>query len=355
MRVFIAGVSGETQYVPSLASAFELTREKGDELFIEWKSRGDVAREGMLDTFLKRPEFDAMLLLDLDQKHPKNMLEQLRSHDLDMVTAHAYRRGANPIQSLCYELTGDGSYPYLPYLFPPTEGLHEIAIAGFGCVLIKRHVLEAVQNSLPKGESAFAIGKMVELTGEHDNWGSDFRFFMMARKMGYKLYLDASLESKHATIVWLDHDKAKRLANYQKWADAAHELLMERIQLRGMDIEALKQRRRMLEARLEDAKQKAQPYMHKEDDASQQILAEISLAIYELDGRLKEVGAWIEWFEKYPKIQRPDQLPTTENMPLVDHMEGMSGEELKAERDQMYRSNADELIEMLPAKGQGRP
>lgn len=359
MKVFIAAVSSETQHVGSLSSIFELNRGSGDELFLEHKTRGDVARESMADEFLRRPEFDALLMLDADQRHPKIMLDVLRKDmqdgDLDMVCAHYYRRDTNPVQSLCYELTGDETYPFLPILHPPTEGLHEIAVTGLGCVLIHRRVMEGLAATLPNGASPFAIGTLPDEGNDHQNWGSDFRFFIMARRLGFKLWLDARLESLHAVNIWLGHNAANKLVNYTKWADAAQELLDERIKLHGMDIEALKQRRRILQAREEGLLQQAEPFKQKRDSESIQALTDISLAIYEVGGRLKEVEAWLDWMEKYPRIERPDQLPTTENTPVQNHMEGMDEESLKAERRELYRNQGQEIVDELPnLRGQGR-
>ena len=82
MKVFIAAVSSEMQHVGSLTSCYELKKEEGDALYIEHRTRGDVAREAMLDSFLEKKEFDALLMLDADQRHPKDMRERLRAHDL---------------------------------------------------------------------------------------------------------------------------------------------------------------------------------------------------------------------------------------------------------------------------------
>lgn len=364
----IAAISAEIQHVGSVSSIFELEREKGDEVFIEHRTRGDIAREGMAEEFLKRKEFDALLMLDADQKNPRHLLTYLRAdmetHNLDMVCGHYYRRETSTIQSLCFELTGDESYPFLPLLDVPTDGLHEIAVTGLGCVLIHRRVMEAVQASLPNGMNAFSIGTLPTEGQDYANWGSDFRFFVMARRLGFRLWLDARIDSLHATTLWLGHKSARLLMDYGRWADTSQNLWEERMKLHGMNIEAVKQRIRILEARKEGLLRQAdevniQRQNAKTDEEMQtafQNAENVSIAVYEMNGRLKEMGAWLEMLEKYPRITTPEQLPTTENTPKQDHSaEGTTPQEIMDVRREMYRANAADIVAQLPnLRGNGR-
>jgi hypothetical protein len=357
MKVYVAAVSSETQNVGSLITLYDLQKHAGDEMKVEYRTRGDVARESLLEDFRKQPEFDAYLALDADQRHPANMLEQLRTdmetHNLDMVCAHYYRRETKLIQSLCYEV-GDGTYPFLPMLNPPREGLHEIAWTGLGCVLIHRRVIEAVWQTLPEGQTPFAIGTLPGEANDHANWGSDVRFFIMARRLGFKLWLDAGLESLHAVTLWLGHKSANKLVDYQEWANASHDLWEERIKIHGMNIEALQQRARILEARRTGLFQQAEPL--KGDESKIPELQQVTVAIYEMDGRLKELAAWLDVMQKYPAITKPADLPTTETMPPQDHSaEGTTPDEIKAGRAEMYREQAQDIAADLPTlKGNGR-
>lgn len=352
MRVLVSVCSHEIQHVGAIRSAYRITTHEGDAFVDEWKYRGDVAREMFVKTFLEDDTFgpeDALLLLDGDQRHPPDMLDRLRAHDLDMVCAHYYRRETRPIQSLCYEV-GDGRWPYLPMMFPPRTGLHEIAVTGFGCVLIKKKVFRDVKAQLPPGASPIAIGPIPEIAGDHDNWGPDFKFFHMARKLGYKLWLDASIESLHAVTVWLGHKSADRLTDYEDVANAAHDIFLIRLEMHGMHLEAFKQRKRILEARyaglIDKAKQMTNAPIPEREN--------LSIAIYQLEGKILEMSAWIEWAEKYPAIERPDQLPTNGNTPAQASAQDEVPDEAtaKAIRQEAYRDNAVELAEMLPDAGQ---
>lgn len=355
MRVFSVTASSEHQQVGALRSFYLMTVRDGDERSDEWRTRGDVARERFVASFLgdeKYGDEDGILLTDADQRHPKDMLEKLRdsmeAHNFDMVCAHYYRRETKPIQSLCYEV-GDGTFPFLPMLDVPREGLHEIAITGFGCVLIKKKVLKAVQKILPEGMSPIAIGPLPEVAKEHSNWGPDFRFFYLARKCGYRLWLNAEVESLHATTLWLGHKSAAKLIDYTGWANAAQIMFEEeRLGLNGMSPEAFRQRERILEARKRGLLQELDGLRPTLDTPEgQQKAQELSMALYMMDGRLAEMGAWIEWAEKYPAIERPDQLPTKANTPPMD----VDGIGAAKERDNTHKLNALDLIGELPDVG----
>lgn len=355
MKVLISVCSHEVQHVGSIRSAYLIKQETQDRFVDQWKWRGDVAREAFVKTFLEEEYFDdedALLMLDGDQLHPANLLEKLRAHDLDMVCAHYYRRSTHPIQSLCYEL-GDGTWPYLPYVKPPKEGLHEIAVTGFGCVLIKKKVFKAVKATLPPGASPVAITNLPEVAGDYDNWGPDFVFFHRARKLGYKLWLDADIESLHGITLWLGHKSADKLMDFIGWADAAHELFKSRLELHGVTLEAFKQRKRILEARLEGLERQADELRLKKEAGEEVEIEqeyEITTAIYQMQGKIMEMAAWVEWAEKYPKISRPDQLPTTENTPKQTAIPDEIPDEEQAhqERAEVYKNQAIELAEMLP-------
>jgi hypothetical protein len=349
VKIFIAVASSETQYTKSLRSVYELTRRDGDHIFVpETASYGSVTRTVLLEAFRRSTEYDAYLALDADQKHPRDLLEHLRARmetqGLDMVCAHYYRRQTDPIQSLCYEL-GDGTWPYQPYLDPPTSGLHEIGSTGQGCVLIHRRVIEAVWATLPDGDNPFDIMALPEVGGDQRKFGSDMGFFLRARQLGYRLWLDADAgESLHAITIWLGHKSAAKLQNYTSWANDHQELLAERLRIHGVNAEAVRHRIRICEARqrglvieLENARREGAG----DDDAK---VMELSVNLYVCEGMIKENGYWLTTFEKYPPITEAADLPTTANMPL----EAVDVAEVLAGREAMHQENAVELVKELP-------
>lgn len=356
MKVFIAVASSETQYTKSLRSVYELTKREGDSVFIpETASYGSVTRTGLLEAFRRSPEYDAYLALDADQKHPRDMLEKLRArmeaHDLDMVCAHYYRRQTEPIQSLCYEL-GDGTWPFQPYLDPPTSGLHEIGSTGQGCVLIRRRVIEAVWATLPDGDNPFDILALPEVGGDHKKFGSDMGFFIRARRLGFRLWLDADAgESLHAITIWLGHQSARALQDYTVWANDNQDMLNERLKVHGVNTEAIRQRLRICQARqrgieIEIANEHEEGRhagkSQAEIDANPH-LQELAQALLVCMGMVKENEFWLETLAQYPPITRPEDLPTTASMPVPPLVDNSAEARAAA-----YQANAEELVKELP-------
>lgn len=207
MRVYIAGVGSERQYTRSQRSFERIRTRPGDVSEIKFERRGDINRIILCKDFLAS-DADAIYLVDLDMTFHPNVLERLRTHDVDMVTGHYFRRQIKPMLSIC-SVSEDGTWPYHPLADIPRKGMHKVISTGMGNVLIQRSVVEAVQGMLPPGASPFAIGPMPEMVhGDHGNFGADTRFFSLAHKAGFQLWLDAhpECEAEHAATVWLNRD-----------------------------------------------------------------------------------------------------------------------------------------------------
>jgi hypothetical protein len=223
MRIMLAGLTGPMQHVKSYRSFRDIIIRDGDALTEpEEFTRGDVMRMTLCDTFLENKQFDAIALLDLDMVHPKDLLENLRSHDLPMVTAHYWKR-RTPMESI----VGIGeSWPYKSLKDLPDTGLMEVSTSGFGAVLIKREVVEAVAKHVHP-EHPFAIGPVPEMANGENPMGSDMRFFHYARSLGYKLMLDCSQESLHYASILLSRKLYKKLRDYD-W-EAEQERITEEV------------------------------------------------------------------------------------------------------------------------------
>ena len=83
MKVMVSGVSMNRQYTKSYTSFRDIKIRKGDGMWEQTGTRGDVARSIIGEKFLES-DFDALLMCDLDQVFPEDTLEILREHDLDM-------------------------------------------------------------------------------------------------------------------------------------------------------------------------------------------------------------------------------------------------------------------------------
>lgn len=199
MKIFVAAVSSEQQYVRALDSIFnDLQPHEGDDLGYEAGSPGWIARIELCDAFLEMKKFDAIFQVDMDMRFPTDTLERLRSHDLDMVTAHYFRRKTDPMMSVIQVMRDNR---WMPLIDIPEGGLHEVACTGMGAVLIKREVVEAVAK-IPGIIHPFMPGPITEL---HPTkiYGQDVRFFFYAQKLGYKLWLDADVEVMHGCTFWM--------------------------------------------------------------------------------------------------------------------------------------------------------
>src|SRR3990167_3302907 len=230
MRVMVAGASEERQFLKSYRSFCDMKIRDGDILAEPSEfTRGDVTRMSLCDEFMEHKEYDAILLLDLDMVHPTNLLERLRSHDVDMVTAHYWKR-KTPMESIIG--IGD-KWPYLPLKEPfPTEGLMEVSTTGFGAVLIKREVIGRVSEHVYP-EHPLTIGPEPEMSPGNGGMGSDMRLFFYAKELGYKLWLDCSQESLHAVNVWLSRSLYKRWQEPDWEAEEERKILELQKQVHG--------------------------------------------------------------------------------------------------------------------------
>lgn len=207
MRILVGGVSSLSQYVDSVRSFFEIQLRVGDERMLEYKARGDKNRIKICNAFLNG-NWDALYLVDIDMLFCPLVLEQLREHDVPIVTGHYFKRKWPPESIISL---GSGTLKPME-IIPEGENLYNridgepIASTGFGNVLIQREVIEKVADIVP---FPFAIGPMPEMaSGELEYWGADYHFFDLARRLGYEICLDVSemAEAKHAVPVWLDRE-----------------------------------------------------------------------------------------------------------------------------------------------------
>jgi hypothetical protein len=196
MKIYIAGVSSEQQHVRTIFSFVNFDKEETDTVAHLAGKPGFVARIELVDSFLES-DCDAIILVDMDMVLPMDGLTKLRAHDLDMVTGHYFVRKTNPLMSVC-QIVKDGWQ--IPLVDVPDTGLHEISSTGFGFVLLKREVIEAVAK-VPNITHPIAPGPCSEQK-QGAIFGQDIRFFYYANKLGYKLWLDADVECKHATTVY---------------------------------------------------------------------------------------------------------------------------------------------------------
>lgn len=337
-----------------------MTRRPGDKLFHQPVNIGEMGRQLAVEKFLSSPEFDAIFMCDLDQQFPMDTLEKLREHDLDMVSGHYMQRRTSTLRSN-WKYTLDGGWPYLPYLYRniPTEGMHRLASTGLGCALIKREPIEAVKKYLSHWEpnsNPFEIGKIPELDIRYGNFGSDYRFFFYAQKLGFELWGDASVETPHAANIWTTRDIHKLfLPNPEKDAEMLNtDVFLATVRSKGvLTINALEARRLALEGVLNQV-----PFP-KELDRNQLAgqLYEVDMWISALSSESPPPGFVERWHRdpqpaledapvKFPTFKSREDLEAKLAAPETD-IEGNDIDTAKANRKIASRRGAKGVADML--------
>lgn len=356
MRVYVAGVSGEQQYVRGMVSLHNLNLLPGDFNDVEYGGRGDASREILCTRFLMQREYDALLMLDLDMDHPPDMLDRLRKdmtdNRLDMVTGHYFRRQVfpHPMLSIVSTISDSDTYPFMPLLNLPDSGLMEIACTGMGNVLIHRKVIEAVATRLAKGDNPFAIRQMPRFAGgSAQNWGTDYAFFTLARNLGFKLWLDCAIESSHAVTLWLNRDIYKFFGPLNDLTDLYFNYFMQCKEIYGMNEQALRARIAQLKNQAEGHQANAAKIRQQRDAMTQQIETEHELFKQVLSA-IKENESWLGEVPT-AQVRKVGHLPVFEREEdiLAAMKDGKVAEEkdVRPLRDQVYSQEAMDHVNVL--------
>lgn len=163
-------------------------------------------RNTIVKTFLSQPRFRWLLFCDSDMVPPADIAHRLLSHgeERDIIAAPYYGRHA-PHYPVWTELEQPE---------PESTALREVALAGFGCVLLQRRVLEAMpapwfEHPIPGSEE-------------------DLVFCRKARALGFRIYLDPLADVGHVAVVPVD--RARALAwHATDQAEAEHARTMRQI------------------------------------------------------------------------------------------------------------------------------
>ncbi len=131
---------------------------------------------------------DYLYMIDDDMTCPSTMFEGLYQHDVDVVAPLAFTRNF-PHHAVIYEIE-EGYDPvhktdyFINHLVTnyPKNSLVECDAVGFGAVLIKRRVLEA----MPKPRFTCSSAN-----------GEDILFCHKAKKLGFRIFMDTSIKLGH--------------------------------------------------------------------------------------------------------------------------------------------------------------
>ena len=145
-----------------------------------------------LAEYAVRIDADYILWLDSDMTFPPDVLERMlkvidEHDDIDILSGLYFRR-ATPFTPVAFDVleTDEKGELHFTNMDEVPDGLREVAGCGFGCVLMKTDCLfDIAGKEGPVWFSPLA------------NVGEDCAFCMRARKYGYKIYLDPSIEFGH--------------------------------------------------------------------------------------------------------------------------------------------------------------
>ena len=237
---YIGVVGGETEVGECRDSIEMIKRRSGDTRPIPIRgTKGYEVRSLHIERW-RASDHPFCLLLDHDMVFEPDTLERLRSHQLPFVSGFYLRRRWAPLAPVWFE-PYSGSFPLKPFTVDPVRGqLHELGASGWGCILLHRDVIDAVEPIL-KGEhfvieddmdiypydlqavidairsmrslmasdittdTMTAINKNVTvleneirvLRGTKDPVGSDLRFPFFAKLAGFALYGDPDVRCRH--------------------------------------------------------------------------------------------------------------------------------------------------------------
>lgn len=132
---------------------------------------------------------DYVLFLDSDMVFPIDVMKRLHKHmedGKDIVTGLYFRRRP-PFTPVLFKELGikDGEAIHEDYPDYPKNSVFEVAGCGFGCVMLKREVLEAI---------ALETGNWFEPT---NGLGEDLAFCVRAKEAGFKIWCDSGIKCGH--------------------------------------------------------------------------------------------------------------------------------------------------------------
>jgi len=163
-------------------------------------------RERLMNGFLEQTDADYLCYVDSDNTLPPESFWNLIQNDVDIVGATYFGRRAAPgvvayrwtneehtlHRGISKEVMGFYQDNNVPSFAKPkcididAQHLLEVDVVGFGCMMIKRHVIETMSEAY---EEVFG--------GHGEPLGEDCIFCKRAQDSGFKVHLDLSVQLGH--------------------------------------------------------------------------------------------------------------------------------------------------------------
>jgi hypothetical protein len=173
-----------TRYAHAMMSLVTLTTPAGSR--IAWSTGVDIAAN--INQGIANMIGEWVWIMGDDHNYAPDTLLRLLAHDVDVVTPLCLNRGA-PYWPLVFRRElDDGAFEPWPQAEMPLGGLHEVAAGSGAGILIRKHVLDALEPPY------FEAGKI-----RQDQLGEDLYFFHKVRDKGFKVYVDFDTAIGHIT------------------------------------------------------------------------------------------------------------------------------------------------------------
>lgn len=175
----------------------DLTHQNKYRLFLSYPAAKPISfnRNSIVKDFLKRTEYDYLLMIDSDIIPPLNyidLIDHLADEDKDIISGVCFAYMDNSIVPLVLEYNPDkNDKPFLVKSLEGTEGLVEVDAVGTGAMAIKRRVLEKVKAPFINRYDEDGMKLM----------GLDLSFCDKAKKEGFRTWCHLDYICSHWTKV----------------------------------------------------------------------------------------------------------------------------------------------------------
>lgn len=188
-RILIAIPTAKNIEVDTFKSIYDLDVPEGYDVDFQYFYGYNVEQvRNLIVHYTLECGYDYLFSVDSDIVLPKDSLTKMIEHDKDMVCGIYIQRipGTHTIE--VYGVPEGGGMTHIPYELIEGQGLVEVAGCGFGCVLVKRAVMQTIQYPHFVYKSAI----------DHKNTVSeDVYFCMQARDHGFRIWCDTSILCDH--------------------------------------------------------------------------------------------------------------------------------------------------------------
>ncbi len=202
-----------THVEPACEAGLRLLEKSGYDVRRQQSSAAVDRTRSVMATRALDDGFDELMWIDSDTSFEASAVDRLRSHGLPLVGGVYAKKGVQ-----------DFALEHLPttesFGVGDAGGLYDVAAVGFGFVLVRRTVFEAVRQhySLPLCDPGpaqcipyFLPMVVATSSGQFRYLSEDFAFCERARQAGHRIVVDSTIRLGHVgryTYAWEDAGQA---------------------------------------------------------------------------------------------------------------------------------------------------